>query len=347
MGYGNTAGLWKYLKGILDGGLSIYVTGGVGQKTGANYKYDCHGLIKSYAWTNNTVYGPLRYLGNGLPTDDMISTVYAKAKLKGSIASLPKSGIYCVYLNDEHIAVYNAETGTTIECCAGNTNKVVERKLSFYDNTPYKWNKWSDLYWCESTVANNVSSKQVSTGYVESLSYDNGVITVSGWAFDNETAANLELFIDESTAKIADVVTSLKRLDVNESLKVSEAYTLGFKKAVNVSLTSGKHTLHVKCNGSELKYLCSMVMDVADTKVSDKLYRIQVASHTVKANAIKFANSLKSKTTESVVVSLKDGNYRTMICGNVDKSLVDCKLDSIRLNIEKKAFVVFDDGQLQ
>lgn len=47
--------------------------------------------------------------------------------------------------------VYNAATGSVIECCAGNTMKVVERDLHHYDGTKYAWNKWSDLYWCPNT----------------------------------------------------------------------------------------------------------------------------------------------------------------------------------------------------
>lgn len=146
-------GLWKYLTEVnkLD---TMYMTGQFGQKSNTNkYMYDCVCLIKSYAWCDGKAGNTPTYKSNGV-SDDWIGTIYDKATDKSTDMSKllkKKTGIYCVYLNNEHIGIYNAKTGTTIECCGGNTNRTIERPISFYDTTPYKWNKWSNLYWVDNT----------------------------------------------------------------------------------------------------------------------------------------------------------------------------------------------------
>ncbi len=144
--YGNMQGMWSYLKDVLT--LTTgYKSGRFGQCENETYLYDCVCLIKSYAWCNGKAGTPPEYEANNI-ADKWIGYIYDNSGARGPMETLPPKGIYAVYLNNEHIGIYNADTQTVIECCGGATNKVVERPINYYDGTEFQWNKWSDIYWC-------------------------------------------------------------------------------------------------------------------------------------------------------------------------------------------------------
>lgn len=156
--YGNMSDLWNYLIEILENVPNEYKLGKFGQKTNGKCQYDCVCLIKSYPWCNGKAGAAPQYKANNI-ADDWLGNLYVYADKKSdNMSELPKEGIWLVYLNNEHIAVYNAATSTTIECCAGNTMKVVERDLHHYDGSKYQWNKWSNLYWCPQGETNTRST---------------------------------------------------------------------------------------------------------------------------------------------------------------------------------------------
>lgn len=155
--YGTMNGLWNYLQDILTMPTK-YALGKFGQKEDDKLLYDCVCLIKSYAWCNGTAGATPKYKANNIP-DDWLGNLYVYAdKKSANMSELPKEGIWLVYLNNEHIGVYNAATGTVVECCAGNTMRVVERDLHHYDGTKIAWDKWSDLYWCPQSDIRNTRS---------------------------------------------------------------------------------------------------------------------------------------------------------------------------------------------
>lgn len=156
--YKNMSTLWNYLVDILEDVPNEYKLGKFGQKANGKCQYDCVCLIKSFPWCNGKAGSTPQYKANNI-ADDWLGNLYVYADKKSDkMSELPKEGIWLVYLNNEHIAVYNAATGTTIECCAGNTMKVVERDLHHYDGSKYQWNKWSDLYWCPQGETNTRST---------------------------------------------------------------------------------------------------------------------------------------------------------------------------------------------
>ncbi len=155
--YGNMSKLWDYLQDILAMPTK-YALGKFGQKEDDKLLYDCVCLIKSYAWCSGKAGSIPKYKANNIP-DDWLGNLYVYADKKSTnMGELPKEGIWLVYLNNEHIGVYNAATGTVVECCAGGTMKVVERDLHHYDGTKFAWNKWSDLYWCPQSEIRNTRS---------------------------------------------------------------------------------------------------------------------------------------------------------------------------------------------
>ncbi len=155
--YGNMSKLWDYVQDVLEMPTK-YCLGKFGQKENGKLLYDCVCLIKSYPWCNGTAGATPTYKSNGI-NDDWLGNLYVYADKKSTnMSELPKEGIWLVYLNNEHIGVYNAATGTVVECCAGNTMKVVERDLHHYDGTKIAWNKWSDLYWCPQSDIRNTRS---------------------------------------------------------------------------------------------------------------------------------------------------------------------------------------------
>ncbi len=155
--YGNMSKLWDYVQDVLEMPTK-YCLGKFGQKENGKLLYDCVCLIKSYPWCNGTAGATPTYKSNGI-NDDWLGNLYVYADKKSTnMSELPKDGIWLVYLNNEHIGVYNATTGTVVECCAGNTMRVVERDLHHYDGTKIAWNKWSDLYWCPQSDIRNTRS---------------------------------------------------------------------------------------------------------------------------------------------------------------------------------------------
>lgn len=158
--YGSMEDLWRYLKDVLKLNTK-YQNGSYGQCENGIYLYDCVCLIKSYPWCDGTAGKTPQYRLNNVP-DDWIGALYEKAATKGTMEKLPEKGILAVYLNSEHIGIYNAATKTVIECCAGAANKVVERDRSFYDGTQYAWNKWSDIYWCPQKKAKRSFFKRLA-----------------------------------------------------------------------------------------------------------------------------------------------------------------------------------------
>lgn len=170
--YKTMTDLWDYLQNVKQLPTS-YISGKFGQKINGKYAYDCVCLIKSFPWCSGNAGAEPKYKANGIP-DEWIGAYYNKASKKGDISTLPDAGIYLVYLNNSHIGVYNASTGTVIECCAGNTMQVVERSLHYYDNTTFKWNKWSNLYWCSEDIPYDY------VGYVDAASST----SISGWAYN-------------------------------------------------------------------------------------------------------------------------------------------------------------------
>ncbi len=155
--YGTMNGLWDYLQDILAMPTK-YALGKFGQKEDDKLLYDCVCLIKSYAWCSGKAGSTPEYKANSI-SDDWLGNLYVYADKKSTnMSELPKEGIWLVYLNNEHIGVYNAATGTVVECCAGNTMRVVERDLHHYNGTKFAWNKWSDLYWCPQSDIRNTRS---------------------------------------------------------------------------------------------------------------------------------------------------------------------------------------------
>lgn len=154
--------LWNYFCEIINYGKSKYKTGAYGEVDKDGYILgDCVCAIKGAFWKDMQIFGTPVYEKNGVK-DDWIGAIYEKATKKGTMDTLPNdNGIYCVYLNNEHIALYNSKTKTTIEYCGGNTQKCVERPLAFYDGTPYKWNKWSDLYYCPNEITEDYSKSTI------------------------------------------------------------------------------------------------------------------------------------------------------------------------------------------
>lgn len=173
--YGNMSGLWDYLMDILEKVPNKYKSGGFGKKdTDGKTMYDCICIIKSYPWCNGVAGAEPKYKANDI-ADDWLGNVYIYASKKSTnMSEIPTEGIWLVYLNNEHVGVYNAATGTVIEARGGSTGKVVERDLHYYDGTQYAWNKWSDLYWCSQGNKNTRSTivkqpQQVTTTETKTL----------------------------------------------------------------------------------------------------------------------------------------------------------------------------------
>lgn len=220
--YGNMSNLWNYLIEILENVPNEYKLGKFGQKTNGKCQYDCVCLIKSYPWCRGEAGTAPQYKANGI-ADDWLGNLYVYAKEKSTdMNKLPTTGIYLVYLNNEHIAVYNSATGTTIECCAGNTMKVVERDIHHYDGTKYQWNKWSDLYWCPQGETNtrstirktNNANSDTSTSVADTYTVVSGD-TMYGIARKFNTTLN-------NLLKINPEITNPSIINVGQVLKVGE-----------------------------------------------------------------------------------------------------------------------------
>lgn len=223
MNYGNMSNLWNYLIEILENVPNEYKLGKFGQKTNGKCQYDCVCLIKSYPWCSGKAGAVPQYKANGI-ADDWLGNLYVYAKEKSTdMSKLPTTGIYLVYLNNEHIAVYNSATGTTIECCAGNTMKVVERDIHHYDGTKYQWNKWSDLYWCPQGETNtrstikkiNNTNSDTSTSVADTYTVVSGD-TMYGIARKFNTTLN-------NLLKLNPEITNPSIINVGQVLKVGKS----------------------------------------------------------------------------------------------------------------------------
>lgn len=96
------------------------------------YGVDCVGLIKSYYWGG---VGSPKYMGN---TDVNAHGMYAKAKIKGPIKTIPEVPGLVVYCKSSpHVGVYIGN-GYVIESTLGSRGDgVVKTKLS-----AFKWEYW-------------------------------------------------------------------------------------------------------------------------------------------------------------------------------------------------------------
>lgn len=220
--YGNMSNLWNYLIDILENVPNEYKLGKFGQKTSGKCQYDCVCLIKSYPWCSGMAGAAPQYKANGV-ADDWLGNLYVYAKEKSTdMSKLPTTGIYLVYLNNEHIAVYNSATGTTIECCAGNTMKVVERDIHHYDGTKYQWNKWSDLYWCPQGEVNTRSTiKQINdNNNIENTAIPNTYTVVRGDTMYG-IAHKFNTTLD-NLLKFNPAITNPSIINVGQVIKISE-----------------------------------------------------------------------------------------------------------------------------
>lgn len=123
------------------------------------YGCDCVGLIKSYYWSGkeNGGTGSPKYGAVGFP-DINAGIMYANAKVKGPISSLPEIPGLIVYCKTHpHVGVYIGN-GWVIESTLGaRGDGVVKTKLS-----AFKWEYWFECPYIEykKTVA---QEKEVST----------------------------------------------------------------------------------------------------------------------------------------------------------------------------------------
>lgn len=114
---------------------SLYAIAGQGY-----YGCDCVGLIKSYYWSGkpNGGTGSPKYDGK---TDVNAGTMYAQAKVKGAISTIPeRPGVIVISKTaGNHVGVYIGN-GETIECTLSQRGDgVVRRKLD---------NLWTDWFEC-------------------------------------------------------------------------------------------------------------------------------------------------------------------------------------------------------
>lgn len=133
---------------------SLYAIAGQGY-----YGCDCVGLIKSYCWSDkaNGGTGSPKYDGK---TDANAGTMYAQAKVKGAISTIPeRPGVIVISKTaGNHVGVYIGN-GETIECTLGQRGDgVVKRKLD---------SLWTDWFECPFISYNRVDTvlKNVTLAY--------------------------------------------------------------------------------------------------------------------------------------------------------------------------------------
>lgn len=133
---------------------SLYAIAGQGY-----YGCDCVGLIKSYCWSGkpNGGTGSPKYDGK---TDVNAGTMYAQAKVKGAISTIPeRPGVIVISKTaGNHVGVYIGK-GETIECTLSQRGDgVVRRKLD---------SLWTDWFECPFISYNRVDTvlKNVTLAY--------------------------------------------------------------------------------------------------------------------------------------------------------------------------------------
>lgn len=133
---------------------SLYAIAGQGY-----YGCDCVGLIKSYYWSGkpNGGTGSPKYDGK---TDVNAGTMYAQAKVKGAISTIPeRPGVIVISKTaGNHVGVYIGN-GETIECTLGQRGDgVVRRKLD---------SLWTDWFECPFISYNRIDTvlKNVTLAY--------------------------------------------------------------------------------------------------------------------------------------------------------------------------------------
>lgn len=129
-GTGYSAERWNYLKSLFGKGY---------------YGVDCVGLIKSYYWSGklNGGVGSPNYGAAGYP-DVNAGGMYAAAKVKGKIDTMPETPGLIVYCRSHpHVGVYIGN-GYTIESTLGSRGDgVVKRKLDSL------WEYWFECPYIE------------------------------------------------------------------------------------------------------------------------------------------------------------------------------------------------------
>lgn len=347
--YGTMTGLWNHISTINKTINTRYNVGKVGQKaTDGVFEYDCHGLLKNYAWTNGKPGGAISYLNNGLSSDDWIKKVYDLATKKGDIGTIPKHGSPVVVYSDNfgHIAVYCPSSGTTIECCAGNTNKVVERPLGFYDGTPYKWQQWSNLYWCpETPVVQDVVVKKNVSGYLDYAGTD----IVSGWAWDSTddpVTVTIKIMNGNTVKKTYNVKANAFRDDLKKSFIGNGKH--GFSVVPDLlGLAAGKYTV--------IAYVGEKILESSDKKTKtisvapaqlEGKYRVQINSFTVLQSAKSLVKTLGDKKITGIVIRRYGKNYRVQTIGSNSAAEQSKIMERLRQNGYKNAYVTTDGGTI-
>ena len=133
---------------------SLYTVAGRGY-----YGCDCVGLVKSYYWSGkqNGGTGSPKYDGK---TDVNAGTMYAQAKVKGAISTIPeRPGVIVISKTaGNHVGGYIGD-GETIECTLGQRGDgIVKRKLD---------SLWTDWFECPYISYNRVDTvlKTVTLAY--------------------------------------------------------------------------------------------------------------------------------------------------------------------------------------
>ena len=124
------------------------------------YGVDCVGLIKSYYWSGNTDggTGSPKYGAAGFP-DVNANFMYQKAKVKGTINTIPeKPGVIVYCKTHPHVGIYIGN-GYTIESTLGSRGDgVVKRKLDSF------WELWFECPYIEyGTSATSSGGSQLVT----------------------------------------------------------------------------------------------------------------------------------------------------------------------------------------
>ena len=150
-GTGYSAERWNYLKSLFGKGY---------------YGVDCVGLIKSYYWSGklNGGVGSPNYGAAGYP-DVNAGGMYAAAKVKGKIDTMPeRPGIIVYCRSHPHVGVYIGN-GYTIESTLGSRGDgVVKRKL---DNL---WEYWFECPYIKYIKKNDkITTISTKTDFVAAI----------------------------------------------------------------------------------------------------------------------------------------------------------------------------------
>lgn len=340
--YKTTTDLWSYLVNVKALNTS-YNSGAFGQKIGNKFYYDCVCLIKSFPWCNAKAGGTPIYKDNDI-ADDWIGGLYQKATNKSyDMSKLPTDKISLVYVDNSHIGVYNPTTKTVIECCAGNTNRVVERDFHYYDNTSYEWNKWSNLYWCEDVKATSPKSSSDVTGYIDEVTVNH----ISGWVYDKSGENPTELTIQ--IAQHGKVITQ-KFVRANQLARpdiVALGYPMNVGYDINIAdlLINMDGECEVKVQTVSGNYLISSGCSTIINVVNNTTY-VPKAGDKFKLGNIRRYESETTRTYSTLATGyywLHDNdvkNNRVKITNRADRvdvpGQVTCWIDKTELTKERK-----------